>query len=159
MNRMSWMTAVAVALVVGVFIGQALPGLAGASAAVSPVPVLAGGAVAVGAGEGITDATAVKFSDEQIRVAANTLASAYWTCKQIQANYYANPSLGTAYTTGIAETIVDGSAVDGRLPITGNHALGVITRASEFTAGLEADNNAKLNTILSVAVNGRSAIQ
>lgn len=106
----------------------------------------------------IENVQAVRFCNEQARVFADALASAYWTAKAMVANYYSDPDLGTAFTNGIAETISDGAVIDGRPIITGNDALGIITRASELIADLEAGNNAKLNTVLALAVNGRSRI-
>jgi hypothetical protein len=49
---------------------------------------------------------------------------------------------------------VDGSATDGRSPITGIAATNIVNRASEMIADFEAASNAKLNTVLQVKVNG-----
>lgn len=103
----------------------------------------------------ITNAQAVKFSNEAIRPLAETLANAYYEAKQVIQSYYADPSLGEAYTTGIAETVADGSDVDGRPLVTGNDALGLITQASNFVATMEANGGAALNVLLGCAVNVR----
>ena len=106
----------------------------------------------------ITNAQAVAFSNQQIRQLADALTSAYWTAKAVVANYYASPELGTEYTTGIAETIVDGSETDGRQIVTGNDALGMITQAAGWVATCEANGGAVLNVLLGYAVNGRSRV-
>jgi hypothetical protein len=106
----------------------------------------------------ITNAQAVKFSNERLRVAADALATAYYTAKKVMQEYYADPALGDAYTAGIAETVADGADVDGRPLVTGNDALGLITRCSELVTDYEAGGNAKLNTVLGVSVNGTSKV-
>jgi hypothetical protein len=106
----------------------------------------------------IENAQAVRFCNEQIRILADVLTSAYWTCKAVRANYYAAPELGDLFYAGIAEEVADGSQTDGRPIITGNDVMALITRAEELIAGMEADNNAKLNTLLAAAVNGQGRV-
>lgn len=106
----------------------------------------------------INDAFAVQFSNAQMRVLADAMVTAYWTAKAVIANYYAAPELGAAYTAGIAETIADGSATDGRQPVTGNDALGLVTQASSYVATCEANGGAVLNVLLGYAVNGQSRV-
>lgn len=103
----------------------------------------------------ITNAQAVKFSNEAIRPMAETLINAYYQAKQTVQSYYADPSLGSAYTAGIAEAVADGSDVDGRPILTGNDALGLITQASAFVDWVEANSNSVLNVLLGCAVNVR----
>ena len=106
----------------------------------------------------IDNPQAVRFSNEQLRPLADALVSAYWTAKAVVANYYASPELGTAYTDGIAETISDGSATDGRQPVTGNDALGMVTQASGWISTCEANGGAVLNVLLGYAVNRQSRV-
>jgi len=106
----------------------------------------------------IENTQVVKFTNEQARILADAMLSAYRTACVVIQFYYANPSLGDTLTTGIAEVIDDGATMDGRPIATGNSVLGIITRASELKADMEANNNAKLNTLLQLAVNGQSRI-
>ena len=55
-----------------------------------------------------------------------------------------------------SSAVVDGSLTDGRPPITGAKTTNIITRALDLIADLEANNNAKINTVLQVRVNGQS---
>ena len=52
-----------------------------------------------------------------------------------------------------ASPIMDGADTDGRSLITGANVTNIITRAMEVIADYEAGSNAKLNTVLKVAVN------
>ena len=99
----------------------------------------------------IIDPQAVRFSNNRIRVAADLLARTYHYAKQVTAEWSAHG--GTAMIPNRADPIIDGSAIDGRPPITGIDASNVINRLSEFIVDYEANGNAKRNTILAVAVN------
>lgn len=55
--------------------------------------------------------------------------------------------------TNTADVIEDGSDLDGRPVITGAMGNNVINRLSELITDYEEFSNAKLNTILQVAVN------
>lgn len=96
----------------------------------------------------------IRFSNERARVFADMLSSTYWMAKELIANYYADPELGNTLIANMGEALDDGATQDGRPIVTGNDLLGIVTRASDLVDDLEADNNAKLNTILAVAVNG-----
>lgn len=106
----------------------------------------------------IDNAQAVAFSNQQLRQLGDAMASAYWTAKTVVANYYADPTLGTEYTNGIAEEILDGAQTDGRPLVTGNDALGLITQAAAWVSTCEANGGAVLNVLLGYAVNGRSRV-
>jgi len=99
----------------------------------------------------ITNPEAVRFCNERVRVAADKLATAYLFAKAVSAEWYAN-NLGELLPVS-ADPVIDGSAADGRHPITGNDVSNLITRLSELVADYEANDNAKLNTILGIAVN------
>ena len=99
----------------------------------------------------ITNAEAVRFSNEKIRVAANKLNAAYKFANEVLAEWTANG--GTSMIANAADTIVDGSATDGRHPITGADANNIINRLTELKTDYEETGAAKLNTILSVATN------
>mgnify|MGYP000621713160 CR=1 FL=1 len=99
----------------------------------------------------ITNAEAVRFCNEKVRVAADRLAQAYYFSKQVQNEWFAN-SMGSLIPND-ASPVIDGSATDGRHPITGADATNLITRCGELITDYEAAGNAKINTILGVAVN------
>ena len=99
----------------------------------------------------ITNPEAVRFSNEKVRILADALESAYRTSKAALTEWYAN-NMGELFPA--ADTVVDGSATDGRHPLTGNDVANVINRAAEMVADYEASSNAKLNTVLAVSVNG-----
>ena len=106
----------------------------------------------------IDNAQAIRFANEEARVAADALLRAYRTAKVLVQDYYGKSGLSQTFVTGIADTIQDGADSDGRSIITGNEVLNLITFASNFIADLEASNNTKLNVLLGVAVNGQSRI-
>ncbi|OPL13111.1 MAG: hypothetical protein AVO39_11095 [delta proteobacterium MLS_D] len=99
----------------------------------------------------ITSPQAVRFSNEKIRPAAERMAQLYTIAKQVVDEWYAT-NMGTEIPVS-ADLIIDGSANDGRTPINGNDATLVISRLQEFVTDMEANNNAKLNTVLKPAVN------
>ena len=121
--------------------------------AVAAVPTLTTQAIVpavVGADEPNTNAEAIKFSNEKVRVAANKLVDAYAFAKLVSADWTAN-NMGELFPAG--SVVVDGSATDGRHPVTGNDVTLIIVRLNELVADYEADTNAKLNTLLNVATN------
>ena len=100
----------------------------------------------------ITNAEAIKFANERARVAADKLAQAYYFAVQVSQEWTAN-SMGSLIPNNVGDTLIDGSATDGRHVISGADVNNVINRLSELIADYEAGGNAKLNTILGVAVN------
>ena len=98
---------------------------------------------------------AVRFSNEKVRVLADTLLSAYYTAKAVYNEWIGN-NMGAMFPLG--DTVVDGSAGDGRHPVTGNDVTNIIVRAEELKNDFEANGNAKLNTLVNVAVNGQSKV-
>jgi hypothetical protein len=99
----------------------------------------------------ITNLEAVRFCNERVRIAADKLAQIYFLAKSIVAEWYAN-DIGSLLPVD-GGNVIDGSVTDGRHIITGNDATGLIVRLTELVADYEASNNAKLNTIMAVAVN------
>jgi hypothetical protein len=80
------------------------------------------------------------------------LNAAYKFAKEVQAEWFAN-DLGTIIAYDNGDLVVDGSATDGRHPITGIDVNNLITRLSELTTDYDAASSAKLNTILAIATN------
>ncbi len=85
---------------------------------------------------------------------ADAMAQNYMTCKAI-VNYW-NANSVSSVIANTTDTIADGAATDGRQIITGAMVTNIITRAQEVIADYEATSNAKLYTVLAVAVNGGS---
>lgn len=100
----------------------------------------------------ITDPEAKKFSNEWVRTQADKLAQNYYACKRIVNEWNAKSMSSKIPNT--SDIIIDDSATDGRHVITGAQATNIITRAQEVVTDYEATNNAKLNTVLVVAVHG-----
>lgn len=100
----------------------------------------------------ITTPATIRWSNEQVRVLATKLADTYNLAREVQDYYYAHPELSAELTANMDGTLLDGAETDGRSLITGNAVLNLITRASELTADYEASSNAKLNTVLAIAV-------
>ncbi len=99
----------------------------------------------------ISDPQAVRFCNEKVRVAADKLAQAYNCANQVLDEWTARG--GVALVPNSADAVLDGSATDGRPPITGADTNNIIKRLSELIADYDALSAAKLNTILGVAVN------
>jgi hypothetical protein len=100
----------------------------------------------------ITNPEAVKFCNEKVRTSADKLGQLYYVAKAVSQEWTAN-SLGSIITNSADDDVIDGSATDGRHPITGADANNIINRLTEFVTDMEANTNAKLNTVLGVAVN------
>ena len=100
----------------------------------------------------ITNAEAVKFCNERVRCAADKLAQCYYYAKLVQQEWNAN-NMAALIPNDAGDTVIDGSATDGRHVISGADATNIITRCGELVTDYEASTNAKLNTILGVAVN------
>ena len=100
----------------------------------------------------ITNPEAVRFCNEKVRVAADRLAQAYYFAKHVQQEWFAN-SMSSLIPNSGDDDVIDGSATDGRHPITGADATNIITRCGEIVTDMEANSSAKLNTILNVSVN------
>ena len=101
----------------------------------------------------ITDSSAIKFSNEKIRVAADRLFGAYLFAKQVVTEW--NAVNMSSLITNTSDIISDNSNIDGRTQITGIDATNVITRLQELISDYEASSNAKLNTVTKPSVNPR----
>jgi hypothetical protein len=99
----------------------------------------------------ITNPEAVSFCNNRARPAADHLAKMYYVAKQVKAEWDAN-NLGTLLPVS-ADLVIDGSAIDGRHPITGNDVQVLMGVLASFIASMEASNNQNLTGVLNVAVN------
>ena len=101
----------------------------------------------------ITNPQAIKFSNEQIRPAADRYMQLYWSAKQLVADW---TSKGMAQLfPNDSSVVMDGSDVDGRTPITGADVNIMVSHLNALIADLEASNNLKRNQIQKIAVNER----
>ncbi len=98
-----------------------------------------------------TNPQAIRVSNEKLRVAADKLGQLYNLSKSLQAEYIAEN--WPALFPNDSELIVDGSAEDGRTPITNADILALMTTIGDVITLLEADTFAKRNNVLKVAVN------
>ena len=93
----------------------------------------------------MTTPKAASFA-HRARSTATRLEIAYRDAKRLSQDWYANNhAAGIPFDT---EPLDDGNET---MPITNMDIYGVINRADELIADMEAGNNAKLNTILQVA--------
>lgn len=107
----------------------------------------------------ITNIEAIKFSNEKIRVMADLMAQLYSFGKTVNAEWEAR-ELGNIIPDDANEILhdsaygTDGTDGDGRPVVTGADLNGIMSGSiNYFVALLEAEDNDKRNTILSVAVN------
>lgn len=98
-----------------------------------------------------TNAEAIAFSNQKARLMADAMAQSYFSAKVIVDQWNADSLSSIILNT--TDLIVDGSATDGRNPATGAEVTNIITRAQEIITDYEANGNAKLNTVLAMAVN------
>ena len=96
----------------------------------------------------------VQFSNQYVRPLAEAMARHYFFAKNVIALW--NARGGSAAIPNDGTVVPDGAPGDGRPGITGANVNNIINRALETVADYEAASNAKLNTILQVAVNTRS---
>lgn len=100
----------------------------------------------------ITNAEAVRFCNEKVRPLADVATRYYYASKALVNEWNATDM--TSKIPNTADVVMDGSAVDGRSPITGANVVGLKNAVAAFVADLEANNNAKLNVLLRIEVNG-----
>lgn len=100
-----------------------------------------------------TNPVAIAFSDDQLRPLGDKLAQVYFLCKAVTAEWTAK-GIG-ALIPDNADLIADKSvtAGDGRSPISGTDVNALASLVVAFTADMEASANAKLNSVLKIAVN------
>ena len=101
----------------------------------------------------ITDPRAIRFSDDYIRTISDRAVQYYYSAKSLVNKWYAE-SMDTLIPNEI-DNILEDSAYngDGRPIVSGAELTNIITRAQEYINDMEANSNAKLNTLLTVSVN------
>lgn len=97
--------------------------------------------------------SAIKFSNEQLRPAADKFAQLYYFSRQMIDTWEAQ---GVEVQLGdFKQILADGAEVDGRPVITVQQVVDLVTQAKTFVSEMEANNKQLLNTVLLVAVNTR----
>ena len=99
----------------------------------------------------ITNPQVIKFSNEVIRPLADAYSQLYFRTKAIAAEWTAQ-NMG-ALIPNDTSSLVDGSATDGRPPITGAMVNTLAAIAVTLIDDLELNTNEKLNQLLQIAVN------
>lgn len=99
---------------------------------------------------------AVAFANGYARPVADTLVSAYLTAKRLVQVW--NGQNVVAVIPNDANVIVDGSASDGRVPITNAQVNVEIANAIAFIAFFEASASLILNQTLQVSVHAASTV-
>jgi galactitol-specific phosphotransferase system IIB component len=99
----------------------------------------------------ITNPQAVKYCNENIRVAADKLSQAYYFAKATVDEWTAH-NMGALIPVS-SEEVEDGANVDGRPIITGNDVTVMLYALQDMITDYEASNKAKLNSILKIAPN------
>ena len=102
----------------------------------------------------ITDPTAILFCNTQVRTGADKTMQFYWWMKALKVEYLANPNLATLLPND-SSPVLDGSATDGRTPITGADVQAFLTNVNTFITSLEANSSAILNNFAKISVNPR----
>src|SRR5262245_50929994 len=101
----------------------------------------------------------VVFSDQFIRPFADKRAQAYYAAKALVTAWNARggataiPNNATIFPDNASASPLSGPGNDGRPIITQAMINNIVNRASEIVTDYEATSNAKLNTVLQVAVN------
>lgn len=93
----------------------------------------------------------IQFCNQYVRPFADKRAQAYYAAKSLLTMW--NARGGATAIPNDSTAVADGSPADGRPGITGAMVNNIINRASEIVTDYEANSNAKLNTVLQVAVN------
>lgn len=99
----------------------------------------------------IDNPQAVRWSNERTRTAANALASVFYRMEKYLDDRTAQGI--SAVMTPLGDTIVDGSATDGRAPITGQDEADLAALMTTLRNAFRANNNARLTTVLKISVN------
>lgn len=99
---------------------------------------------------------AVAFANNYARRGADEIVSAYLTMKRLL-QVWTGQSVVTVIPND-SNVLVDGSATDGRAPITNAQVNVLIANATTLVAAFEANSSIILNQTLQVAVNSNSVL-
>lgn len=102
----------------------------------------------------ITNAEAVKFSNENVRAMADRLGGAYTACKTFLDCWVAK-DMATLFPDDAAEVLADGAGADGRTSINGADVRRLKDACQAIVDDYEAVSNKRKNEILKVSVQPR----
>lgn len=103
----------------------------------------------------ITNPIAVKFSNEKVRVLADSFVTAYETAVAFKAEWDAN-TLGTLFTDSASEIVADNADQDGRYILSGQKANALYTAATSFITWCDTvvATKTRIAWLRGIAVNG-----
>jgi hypothetical protein len=107
----------------------------------------------------IDNPQAAKFCNERLRVAANRIISGIRSLRQMSAEYAANgigPLVGGSQEL-LDSLVVDGSATDGRTPLTGYDVTLAISSANALLTWADGDGAAHLTALTKPTTNSQPA--
>ena len=99
----------------------------------------------------ITNPQAVAFCNTQIRPACDRFIQLYYWCKQTQDQFTAQGL--ASLLPNSSDNIVDGSATDGRSPLTDGQVNIIMSQIGTFITNMEASAKLQYNEIAVGAVN------
>lgn len=102
----------------------------------------------------ITDAQAIKFSNEEMRKAADLMAGAYQQAKAIQIKWIAE-GMGAKFPD-TADDIMDGAHTDGRTILTSANVNELKDALDAFITLMEQNTNAHQVAVVRASVNVRT---
>lgn len=108
----------------------------------APLPVQASPAevglftqTVVGQGEGITDAEAIRYCNEQVRPLAERMRALDYEIQAALVTY--NAGVGDIFYNATGETIEDGRADEGVSRLTGNDVLLLVTQMQAYKTAMD----------------------
>jgi hypothetical protein len=99
----------------------------------------------------ITDPGAVLFCNKLVRPLADAVAQVYGSISLFP-NLWESKGMATLIPNDPTANVIDGSATDGRTPITGADANAMLALANALLA-MATGANGQMGTVLKVAVN------
>lgn len=102
-------------------------------------------------GTPITNPQAVLFCNSIARPLADKMIQLYYACLEAQSAFTAQGL--AAVLPNSDDTIVDGSATDGRSPITDGDVNILLSLAGTYITNMQASSNLQFNQVAVVAVN------
>ena len=99
-----------------------------------------------------TNPQAIVVCNEKVRPCADRFGQLFNYCKALQAEAAAE-GWAAMFAGGAGNTIVDGSATDGRTVLTDADVAAFIADVSTFITDMEAASNVRRNRALKIAVN------
>jgi hypothetical protein len=108
----------------------------------------------------ITNPEAVQFSNQFVRVFADSLVTAYDTAAAYKAYWDARSNLSALFPNSAAEIVADGADVDGRPAMNGAKVQALYTQAVSVIAWGDTvvSGQTRITWLRQMAVNGKSRV-